>query len=868
MKKSEKGLIFSFHFVRHQMNEIRIDIVNWLNQQQYWIQLAAQYILKQEEITPEKTQEIKELLKTDIAQSCAESLDFAAFTDHLHSVNSVWISSIGEIVGIDDLNPRTPLTFEKSLTVVYGNNGSGKSGYTRILKKACGKNNAIDLKSNIFKQPSTDNKCSITIEGENTQKIDWKANSEAISEINATDIFDSSTVGLYLDRENEMSYVPLEIFLFEKLVVLLDSLKIALDVEQTQLVKRLPKTPNEFAQSKYIRAINDRDKADVPEEKLRDFFDYTSDDAYKFNELNERLKGDPSKLRDQKTSISKQLNELVVSITEASAKVSSQVCKMLNEAHVKLESAKIVAEKGAKAISGNDCLDGIGSETWKVMWAAAKSYSKKEAYPKHAVPNIGNEAKCVLCQQSLSDAAKHRFQSFEQHVQGTLEKEVNTAQQAFDNLIKKLPTIQSEDILKTQIAASNLVEEEWLPVLSKIWDEIKKISDALASNPEILIEGFTLISSRLVALTDKSALLSLEIENHQKDVIAFNKEKLTTELNDYKAKKWASENIDAIIEEVKRLEECRRYEKWGTLLSTAKFTRKAGEVSQKVITDDYVHRFNIELDKLGAKKIKIQLSKTPPSKGKVMHKLHLMGADECFKKSKSCDILSEGEQRIVSLAAFLADSNGKPQTAPFIFDDPISSLDQSYEQCVAKRLVELSAHRQVIVFTHRISLLGAFNDLGNPRCVHIRREPWGCGEHSSIPLFAKKPLNALKELKNERLAKARKSLDSDGYENYAPLAKAICSDFRILLERVVELEFLADIIQRHRKDVQTKNKIGNLAKINAKDCNLIECLMDKYSVHEHSQSIERPTEPPTPEDLDADISSVIDWHAEFKTREC
>lgn len=868
MKKSEKGLIFSFHFVRHQMNSIRVDIVKWLNQQPYWIQLAAQYILKQEEITPEKAQVIKELLKTEIGQSCAQSLDFDAFTDHLYSVNSVWISSISEIVGIDDLNPRTPLPFDKKLTVVYGNNGSGKSGYTRILKKACGKNNAIELKPNIFKPPSSDNKCAITIEGENTQKIDWKANSKPISEINATDIFDSSTVGLYLDRENEMSYIPLEVLLFEKLVVLLISLKSTLDMEQRQLIKRLPNTPNEFAQSKYIRAINDRLKADVPEQTLRDFFDYTSDDAYKFNELNERLKGDPSKLRDKKTSAFKQLNELVLSITEASAKVNFQACKVLNEAHVKLESAKIVAEKGAKAISGNDCLEGIGSQTWKAMWAAAKAYSKKEAYPKHASPNIDNEAKCVLCQQSLSDKAKHRFHSFEEHVQGTLEKEVNIAQQAFDNLIKKLPTIQSEDTLKAKIAASNLVEEEWLPVLSEIWSDIKKTSDALTSNPEILTEGFTLTSLQLVALTDKSTLLNLEIENHQKDVIAFDKERLTTEFNDYKAKKWASENIDAIIQEVKRLEEYRKYEQWTALLTTTKFTRKAGEVSQKVITDAYVQRFNTELDKLGAKKIKIQLSKTRASRGKVMHKLHLMGANEYFNKSKSCDILSEGEQRIVSLAAFLADSNGKPQTAPFIFDDPISSLDQSYEQCVAKRLVELSAHRQVIVFTHRISLLGAFNDLGNPRCVHIRREPWGCGEHGSIPLFAKKPLNALKELKNERLAKARKSLDSDGYENYAPLAKAICSDFRILLERVVELEFLADIVQRHRKDVQTKNKIGNLAKINAKDCNLIECLMDKYSVHEHSQSIERPTEPPTPEDLDADISSVIDWHAEFKTRKC
>ncbi|MFC0571556.1 AAA family ATPase [Paraburkholderia solisilvae] len=68
-------------------------------------------------------------------------------------------------------------------------------------------------------------------------------------------------------------------------------------------------------------------------------------------------------------------------------------------------------------------------------------------------------------------------------------------------------------------------------------------------------------------------------------------------------------------------------------------------------------------------------------------------------------VLSEGESRIVALAAFLADITGSGQSTPFVFDDPISSLDQEFEERVADRLVELSRTRQVIVFTHRLSLL-------------------------------------------------------------------------------------------------------------------------------------------------------------------
>jgi len=47
--------------------------------------------------------------------------------------------SIGEIKGIENLKPRKPIIFgEGNLNVIYGYNGSGKSGIVRIIKAACG----------------------------------------------------------------------------------------------------------------------------------------------------------------------------------------------------------------------------------------------------------------------------------------------------------------------------------------------------------------------------------------------------------------------------------------------------------------------------------------------------------------------------------------------------------------------------------------------------------------------------------------------------------------------------------------------------------------------------------------------------------
>jgi hypothetical protein len=150
--------------------------------------------------------------------------------------------------------------------------------------------------------------------------------------------------------------------------------------------------------------------------------------------------------------------------------------------------------------------------------------------------------------------------------------------------------------------------------------------------------------------------------------------------------------------------------------------------------------------------------------------------------------------------------------------------------------------------------------------VHISQEPWGSGETGEVPLFGKSPEKALNDLKVRRLAQAKKRLLEEGSESCYPLVKAICSDFRILIERFVETYVLAEIVQRHRREVNTKGKIHNLLKVEAKDCDLINELMSKYSRYEHSQSDEAPVEPPDMDELDADMQRLLNWHLEFKTR--
>ncbi len=295
---------------------------------------------------------------------------------------------------------------------------------------------------------------------------------------------------------------------------------------------------------------------------------------------------------------------------------------------------------------------------------------------------------------------------------------------------------------------------------------------------------------------------------------------------------------------------------------------KKSELADALISPAFIERFKNELKSLSASHINVELIKTRADHGRVYHKIRLVN---CVNNVCTTDILSEGEFRIVSLATFLADVEGHAHNTPFIFDDPISSLDQDYEEATARRLTALCDSRQVVVFTHRLSLLSQLEEVASkagikPHVVCIRREGQRIGEPGITLINEKRPDRALNFLLQNRLPQARKLLEESDWSQYEPIAGGICRDIRILIERLIENDLLADVIKRFRRDVTTKNKIHKLAKINANDCKLLDDFMTKYSRYEHSQPAEAPVPIPVPDEIENDLIVIINWLDNFKNR--
>ena len=200
------------------------------------------------------------------------------------------------------------------------------------------------------------------------------------------------------------------------------------------------------------------------------------------------------------------------------------------------------------------------------------------------------------------------------------------------------------------------------------------------------------------------------------------------------------------------------------------------------------------------------------------------------------------------------------------------SLDENNEEFFAKRLSKIQPKRQVVVFTHRISLMWMLKFYAKKeelKCkfIYVSKEPWGAGETGNIPFFAKKTKQALNDIINDDFQKAKKAYTKNGTVDYNDKASLICKNFRILLERMIEHDLLSGVIQRNDRKVTTEDNIHKLAHISQKDCKLFDSLMTKYSIYLHSQPIKSsPSPPPEPNELENDLKKLKNWQKEFSER--
>ncbi|AHZ71682.1 hypothetical protein OU5_4603 [Pseudomonas mandelii JR-1] len=851
------------------------DFEKWLNERSGWLQAAAKQLIDNKRLPNEvELAELVRLAKLEAAkQGDPGFLKVAPGAFSAGAVQRVVrVEELTQVFGVNAIKPGASLPFGTgSLTVIYGQNGSGKSGFARLLKQLCGSRSRDEIRPNVFsdEEHACSAQCRITIDG-NSRDIYWHPGAEPHAMLKYAQVFDSKTATQYMGR-TESSYEPSSMRFISMLIQISGMVSDELGREKGKLVSALPQFPDDLsdtAEKAWFSSL----KASASAEKVEAYCRYGKD-------------LDDERVKAEALLAEKDIAGRLVTIGKESVATESikQAMKLLKEgltderadelskAKVSAVTARKAANEVAQQAFANAPLQGVGESAWKLMWEQARAYSVAHAYHGHEFPVTSEGAHCVLCQQELTAEGAARLKSFEAFVTAGLETAAKTAEATSAALIAKVIQVPSIEDWIARLAQLQFDEST-----ARAWYESLKSRRAqfmeCAAVGDISVFDWAPIDQALEKraadlLAEKTSLAQLQQDGQRQQV-----EKRVKQL---KALQWLSQNKAAILAERERLVAVDLLDRATKLTATNSLTTKRTELGRTELDAGYQARFDEELKSLGGRRLPVVPQSRAQGKGVITFGLALVGARAGFTPDV---VLSEGETRIVALAAFLADTTGSNQLAPFIFDDPISSLDQDFEERVVTRLVELAKTRQVIIFTHRLSLIALVEAVikkhgenpANEKITHtvqsLRRLDKVSGilaQHNLRDAKPDKALNAIRDHVIPRLKKHQADADADGYDL---TVKSACSDFRIILERTVELILLNDVVIRFRRDVMTKGKLRGVAKVMAEDCDFIDRLMTRYSVYEHSQSDELPQVPVELDEFERDVLELIAWMDEFKVR--
>ena len=792
--------------------------------------------------------------------------------------SSVSLHSIFHHRGVNALAENQTLRFSPRLTVVYGDNAAGKTGYIRILKSACRTRGQEDVLGNVVSgaAPLTPVVAIKYTLGTDPDTREW-AGQSGDGFISRVSVFDAHSASVYLTEKTDVAFRPFGLDLFDKLVRACNAIREQLVKEQRSLASKelahlQTLNPEGTAVATLLANVNVLTTPDMVLELSRFLPKEESRLVLVERSFLDLKANDPERLRQELSIRAERVKRLAehMHVVEASLSPASidAVFALREAVRRKLEEARRLRE----AAFPTGVLPGTGTHFWSSLWESARKFSEKHAYPEVPFPVVENGARCVLCQQDLDHAAGRRLEAFQAFVVSDAERKLKDVRDALDESTERITGLEiiprsvketlaeiriEHEQFSQAIAAALAAAEDRRTAIRLALREDRDLAEDCADVIPIAGDIDTLasqLSERVALLRDPS---DPQIQK-----------RMAEEARQLRARKVLARHEAIVLDEIERKRKHAAYDSCLRETNTTGITHKSTQLTRRAVTEELRESFRRELSSLRFQHVEVELEEAGGEKGVLYHRLILKRAPRVELPS----VVSEGEQRCLAIASFFAELSTADDHSGIVFDDPVSSLDYKWREGVARRLVEEAKTRQVIVFTHDVVFLLQLKEIAKDEDVdqrdqHVRNLPRGAGvcadELPWVALKVKKRVSHLRKLFQDA-EKVHRDGHQDAYERDAI---EIYGFLREAWERALEEVLLGGVVERFRSTVQTR-QVALLEDITRDDCKAVESAMKKCSRwlrgHDEAPAARAPV--PDPPELKTDIDKLTDFHTAVRKR--
>ena len=492
-----------------------------------------------------------------------------------------------------------------------------------------------------------------------------------------------------------------------------------------------------------------------------------------------------------------EIGTLIKKIQTAQKDFTTTNWELLIELNKQIAVLESNTQTGIKEIAKEYGIEFYEKKQFKSFLKAAEDYIKIINKPDY--PN--EKDSCVYCKQPLENSAKELLKSYRILLNDKTQENISSITQQKANLIKQISQVDTNIVFHQPTFGlddkQKSVQPEEILEYNKELEKIRAIfiTDKVIDGSKFSFDYLKYINF----LTGKSTEINSELEVKQVLLINLAKKEreLKAKIHELKDRKLLSTKVAEIKTSIANRKTISTLQSNSNSFSTNAISKKTTTARNQLVEQNFNQLFQAELKLFKKSDLKIELNfGTNKGKSQISHRLNT--------RYPLTEVLSEGEQKAISLAEFLTELQLDNISAPVIFDDPVNSLDHRIIDEVGKRLIELSKQRQVIIFTHSILLLHSLlqqKDLETNKQAGVKFEFYKLKNNFGITgiLDEVEEINSFNYYtkKLQSVIDTKQSTDHDE----SKLAAEGYGHLRAAIEVAVEDILLQKTIKRYRKGV-------------------------------------------------------------------
>lgn len=778
-------------------------LIGWANGQDHWIRkLVGEVIETRRRLSDERIDGIYDLLLREKELAEGDRVHVEALSAGAASPSpgtAIRLVSLEHVENVNALAPNQEIKFHPRLTICFGENASGKTGYVRILKRAAAVRTAEPVLPNVLAGGSggTPSAKIQVIVGEEDRVIEWQGE-QGVEPLTRIDVFDARVAVLHLAEDLTYSYTPADLSFFPLVTDAIERVQAKLQTARDERLPRANPFVNRFQRESRLYPKIEGLGSSTDLQELKALADVSEEEAAALPALREKVVALQSDSVRQHVAQVERSRAALASALEIAEILVAFDRDAYGEAVTDLRAARASHERATREALAGEHVPGILGEAWKEFIEAAEGYIRETGVDPYPAPG----EPCAYCRQPLGDSAVALLRKYRDYCNDALRQAVEQARERVRALgapVRDLPLDKADRELDglvqaledpgqpphpITVAREVVAHARTLRLATQAEQNRPTTPPSLHGSPGILREAVESAEATVADLRKRGEERERALAEEQ------------ARLRQIEARLTLRELMPAIRDHV---EAARWADRAGSYLRPFQgikrsLTDTSKQASTEVMNRDFQRRFEAESEALRAPRLTLDF----PGRGGEARRKKLLVPGHGLG-----EILSEGEQKVVALADFLAEASLKPDRAPIVLDDPVTSLDHKRLQHVVDRVVALSRDRQVIVFTHDIWFAAEL-------LARFEREPKECaffnvaaedGRVGEVTRGSHPRTDTFKD-RSRRIQRLIEGAERESGETREAMVEQGYSELRGACEVLVEKELLKGVTERYRPNVR------------------------------------------------------------------